>query len=1596
MTTPFRPIPDFDMSSIRKDVPQPTSSSGQPPPSGLYNATNTSTASTAAGPPSSMSAGAREMEQRFARLVAEGEYKLLEERGKAHEREAKLREEIAREKQQIPKLVNERLEAVLAQKEREWKALYEGKGSSSSGPSNGASAEVEKLKQQLAETQRLLQDAERRYQQEKRELLNLRTAQLKNESSKRGQEGDIIGRAMQVMSEYETIVRSSEENSLARLAHHMENFEKEWIRRSREFEERKAEFEAQVMTKALDALQVHNQDVESVGRTMVEKTLDVLRAQGESRLQLEEESLHRAEQFKLQYKEMLEIQYVERCRIYDEKIADRERNLTKILEQERHRIIAVEQQAIGAHEQAQVEALTDAMHDISKLREQLVAEHHEQQAKAMADLVERRNVMRDEQNRLIQQANERVKDVERQCFEAVDSAQKALKEIQLHLINREADLTKQLMDSGVEKEHQRMREVTAAREETEAHWKAVVEELRAQHHSEVLRLTTDFQDRIDRERTEQFTREADLRKLYEQKLVKVEESADQRWANRVAEGNRALDRHLEVIQALRDDNEHLTAQLTNFQQQFILREQEMGQKVSQIQREHEAVWHRKMEEMRLRYDQLLDEALGGPQGESVSRSEHEKILEQVRELEERCVHIKQAESQRLQHERDHLNELWKKRLDDERAERAVWEEEQLKHLQELRVEIYADARRKETEILRRSEQERIRLHEEAMGRSVEERKDREAFDERLRMESEVRIREAEEELNEAYADKVRVLERRVEEKELIVEKRRLDLKREYAAMEEASKQQAAEWLEKEKKEILSDVKKFHEKLVEEQQRIEIERVTFEQRLAMQYAEEFEQAKAALQVHMTTMTRNHMNYWTQCEQEWLQHRSEEMRVLFEQRIEHAALLKDQTQRVVNQARDEARTILRTEREALDKRESEINASMEKYRIEMEAVSRERALKLLDDRNHIQEEAEAKRAKEEANVWEQLERRILEKERQAESDRRVLELELRNRYETLMNSERHRIDVLMDQHRTEARELYEKQLHAIRLRDEEWHRQRLQIESDERTNFEKQFQEVREQAEQRVQEERKRFELSMRVREQEFESERTRSLDILERQLRDHETATRTQMQSLKEDYDRRVREQIQKAQHNREEYLADLALQESRFQSQRIEYEESAAAKFEKSLKEIRSVMEKRAREQQVKDIEAREGLEKQRREFEDKLSKQYEDLLKNHELKLLHLYEEREATTRQLEKEHQEHLLAVRADMEKTVAQFFSQADQRSKEMTESTRQQFQARLEEYYQLIASERKKRVDAESALAAAQDEKEALRLSMEQHKLEVQRQIQQRYEKLFVEMREKSRQDKEDHAKKLLEEEEKKLANEILRRETEKKKDLAAVSQAVLTQGSSSSFLKGNTDFSFLAKEAATPMTRNSYAQQQFVLPPSSEDFTPTHSSSKATSQQQQQSVQLTSSTDPNDPFNETIRKRKEKLQQLWNVMDCPQDERNKFMESAVGLAPNVTLEVLTNETRRLEMQLPLLEVITRREFVQHRIKDLEKQPGKQKQTEDFLRELSKLTDHLKAEIPRHEQKSGQKFMFRGTRFMDVLLSEAEMEAKRAGGSYSLQH
>lgn len=258
-------------------------------------------------------------------------------------------------------------------------------------------------------------------------------------------------------------------------------------------------------------------------------------------------------------------------------------------------------------------------------------------------------------------------------------------------------------------------------------------------------------------------------------------------------------------------------------------------------------------------------------------------------------------------------------------------------------------------------------------------------------------------------------------------------------------------------------------------------------------------------------------------------------------------------------------------------------------------------------------------------------------------------------------------------------------------------------------------------------------------------------------------------------------------------------------------------------------------------------------------------------------------------------------------------------------------------------------AERARVASQAESEKMSSSMSQWKLDLHKQLVARYDKLFSGVSARARADRENFARKLLEEEERRFARE-------------------------------------LAGSGSAPASPGGDGEQA-LAPDAIEMFL----------------------------------RRREKLVQLWQTLDTDPAERGAIADSLlahlVGLGPGgvnspqrtvsprrnnglasrvsgvvaVLSEELRREIQRLEAQLPLMEVITRREFLKHRINDARGLAASQgvvavPEEEELLRELQRLDTQLARDLPLYERTYRAKLFYKNQRYLHLL--EQQMSGAHA--------
>ncbi|ORC89526.1 uncharacterized protein TM35_000123010 [Trypanosoma theileri] len=1406
----------------------------------------------------------REVEQRLARIVAEYEYKLLEERARAQERETRLLEELQREKAPSSR---ERREQ--QQEEEEQEGMLTQMRSREGVVSK---EEYERLQKQLMETRDLLQEAERRYQQEKRELLNLRTAQLRNETSKRGQEGDIIARAMQVMSEYEAVVRSGEENSLARLSQHMESFEKEWLRRATEFEQQKASFESNMMEKAQEVLASHQQDVESITRVMLEKTTQALSNHSELRLEMEQQVLRHVEVFKEEYKSILEKEFYDRCRLYDEKLAERERGWVAVLQEERVRIANAEREAVKEHERLHVESLESAMRELSRLREQLVREHREQQTIAMEELIERRERMDAEHRTLLQAEVEAAISVHR------EEAQRAAME----------------------------------RDKLEA---------------------------------------------------------------------------------------RLTAAATAAQQQM----EATAAAVARARRERDEMWHLKVEEMRKRYDALLDEALNGDVnnndndnndkngviGGRVSRSDYERLLRSVEEWEQKCVLVKQQGELLREQEREQLNEVWAKRLEEERGQREKWESEQLQHFAEMRLGLLQDVQEREKISAKSWQSERDALHKEFEELIQKERNQcalaLQHAEEEAREDCKAMCKKQQEILDEQK----QTLETQIAKQQLELRKREETLEETNRRLKDEAQQMALDLIKKERETLQRSYDEKFSDLYEEQQRWETKRSTLHEELASRYAERFKQAKEHMQQHLLTLTNNMLSsYQEMCEMDWLKLREKEMDTFNKKLMEYKQLMESRMRKEISNMKAQMEETLQSEREALKERERVLQETLLTTQKTMEDKAMERGLRLVEEQQRVMNEYCKKRAQEQQEKWDSLQSELLEKTWTIEADQRALMQQQQREHEMELDKERQRNRAELDQQRTEALTQRQRILEQQRQQEMELREKHAAAMEEERRQHDALIMELRKEQEHFLAECKQRCAATLSSREAAFELERKRLVERLDTQSREQQEMSNERVRALEEEYKELLRVVTVKSQENQQEYTQRVAHLEQQHILHLEQQQREIQRKYEEHIKQVRNSLETRLEESLSREAEMQRRVEEKCEVLRVESEAKCRAFIAEQQDRIRREQEKRQEMAHKMERAYCDHLSELQKDMEATLSIYFTDADKRSRETTLQIRNEFETKQKHFYALLEQERKRSVALEDELRTAKAQMDALQLSQEQQKLEALHEMQQKYDGLYKEMHEALRKERETWAKRALGEEEERLLKELTARE-EKRRQLGETAAV-----SASLSLSPPPSLSYTTNTAAVGRGGSSKRMQEFYegsplkgekinldeAVASSSSYALPYSPAQTPSYGRRRSMD-----NPTDLISGVVED--DKLQQLWSVLEVPEGEQQQILQRWSQLPLPQRKNEIQKETRRLELQLPLLEVVTRREFVIHRLKELEKgsslNNSNSTQVEELRKELRRLTEHLKSEIPQHEAMYGCTFRFRGARYMDTILDDCSV-------------
>jgi hypothetical protein len=143
--------------------------------------------------------------------------------------------------------------------------------------------------------------------------------------------------------------------------------------------------------------------------------------------------------------------------------------------------------------------------------------------------------------------------------------------------------------------------------------------------------------------------------------------------------------------------------------------------------------------------------------------------------------------------------------------------------------------------------------------------------------------------------------------------------------------------------------------------------------------------------------------------------------------------------------------------------------------------------------------------------------------------------------------------------------------------------------------------------------------------------------------------------------------------------------------------------------------------------------------------------------------------------------------------------------------------------------------------------------------------------------------------------------------------------------------------------------------------------------------------------------DALRQMREQLRKVWAAMQTDPVDRVDFLTRVLELAPysEELLALLQNYSSRLATQLPLLQQVTRREFIKYRLKCIhrfQQDPAKRAEfaagtegarTRDMLMsELGVLNEKLATGLQEYESRYNDRFMFRGKPYLDEMAADGK--------------
>jgi len=655
-------------------------------------------------------------------------------------------------------------------------------------------------------------------------------------------------------------------------------------------------------------------------------------------------------------------------------------------------------------------------------------------------------------------------------------------------------------------------------------------------------------------------------------------------------------------------------------------------------------------------------------------------------------------------------------------------------------------------------------------------------------------------------------------------------------------------------------------------------------------------------------------------------------------------------------EEKRAIESEMKQEMQKRELKMAEEQEKKSTEMREKERGMSMKMLEIEDECREKYDKLLESEKENIRgefaSQAYQNNLENERRSDAEKRAMSSDLSKEKDAFEENTRKKYQEMLGDAEGKWREQLEStvgQLEAERASKQELIIERNREDEASRLAYEQQCQAKFDEHRASLISDHDRLVDTIKGNAESdrsrMEGSHAKTVADMQKQIVDFENGQRKA-------YDEKLDEYQKQLSKEREKLENEFRDSQEKERQARLDYEREVRAKYEARQADSERMVAQALKDRDDEEEARRQEMEKNRLEFEVQCQDKYHSLLKEKEEFAERMLKERAAALDEMAEKRREEELAREMEREEQRVQYDAELQAKFEKMRSDV-------LSEADHLRSSMEAKDLAQREAWEQLEKEKQALELKARKLKhastmwrLDYQKETKFKYERMLVDMETRNeRMTDEDARTRLIEGETVRVV-----------RSPASAQQAAPTPA------------------APAPEVAAAIAQQN-----EAEQYRKIHDAIEG--EQRQGHTLLTG-----------LRNR---IQELWSVLESDSSDRLGFVmnaEAAAAYNP-MMVDVYQGEIARLTDQLPLMETITRREFIKYRLNELKGAQGRgsreDKQKTEFNRELKRLNEQLTRALPAYEKKHSSMFLFKGKQYLEVMQSDELVEAVTAPAGTRMQ-